>query len=214
VRGGDESDVEAHGLDAPDAVHGPRLQRAQEPGLKARGKLADLVEKHGALRGDLEQPRLGPAGPGEGPALVAEQLALEQWLAQAGAIDGHELPAAPGQLVERPRENVLADAGLPGDEDADHPSSHARDHVRDAGRRRVGDGEGGAKRHAVLDVTSGLDDDGHVGAELEVPAHVQRRAAALADPLARDAGAVGAAQVLDLDGVAGVNERVPARDLG
>ena len=44
-------------------------------------QLADLVEEHRAAVGRLEQAGLAPDRAGEGAALVAEQLALEQRLA-------------------------------------------------------------------------------------------------------------------------------------
>src|SRR5205814_488235 len=115
VRRRDEADVEVDGLDAADAVHGPGLEHAQELGLERGRQLADLVEEDGAAGGDLEQAGLGRDRAREGAALVAEELALEQRLAEARAVDGDELAAAPRARVERARQHLLARAGLAGD---------------------------------------------------------------------------------------------------
>src|SRR5262249_31865400 len=112
VRRRDEADVEVDRLDAADAVDGPGLEHAQDLGLEPGRRLADLVEEDGAAGGDLEQAGLGRDRAREGAALVAEELALEQRLAEAGAVDGDELPAPTRARVERARQHLLARAGL------------------------------------------------------------------------------------------------------
>ena len=63
------------------------------------------------------QPGLAPGRAGERAALVAEQLALDQGLAEGAAVDGHERPVAPrAQVVQVARDELLAGAGLAGDE--------------------------------------------------------------------------------------------------
>ena len=56
--------------------------------------LADFVEKHRALVRELELARLVLDGAGEGAALEAEQLALEQRLGERRAVDGDERAVA------------------------------------------------------------------------------------------------------------------------
>ena len=79
--------------------------------------LADLVEEDGAALGDFDQPLLVRVGAGERAAHVAEQLGLEQRLRHGAAVDGDERMLAPQRVeVHRARDQVLAGAGLAGDE--------------------------------------------------------------------------------------------------
>jgi len=84
---------------------------AEQPGLQIEGQLANLVQKNGAAPGRGEQPVLGPAGPGESPFDVAEELAFDQRRHQRAAVDGDEwlggirtvgVDRAGDQLLARP----------------------------------------------------------------------------------------------------------------
>src|SRR5690606_40525788 len=64
----------------------------------------------------------GPFGRGaaEGSLVVAEDLALKDRLGNRRAIDGDEIAHRPAaELVQRPRQNLLARAGFSGDENID-----------------------------------------------------------------------------------------------
>ena len=74
------ADVDADVLRAADALERLLLEEAQQLGLQRRHHLADLVEEHRAAVGRLEQAALLLPRVGEGAALVAEELALEQRL--------------------------------------------------------------------------------------------------------------------------------------
>ena len=67
----------AHRL-AADRRHLALLQHAQQLGLQGEGHVADLVEEQRAAVGLAKLPGAVGDGAGEGAALVAEQLALEQ----------------------------------------------------------------------------------------------------------------------------------------
>ena len=92
VGGGDDAHVHR---DHPASAHPADLfflQDPQQPPLKSQGDLRDLVQKDGAVVGDLKQARLtAPGGAGEGALHIAEQLALQQVLRQGGAVDGYEV---------------------------------------------------------------------------------------------------------------------------
>src|SRR5436853_7346076 len=76
-------------------------------------EVADLVEKDGAAVGRLELADLELVGPGEGAALVAEHLALEELARHRGAVDLDEGPGpAGGELVDRAGDELLARDGL------------------------------------------------------------------------------------------------------
>src|SRR5262249_18085197 len=84
VGGGDEAQVERARRKGADAGDLAGLDDAQELDLQAHRQLADLVEEHGAAVGALEEAGLVAAGAGEGAALVAEELALDQRFAEGG----------------------------------------------------------------------------------------------------------------------------------
>src|SRR6185437_11243348 len=87
VGGGDQADIHFLGAGAAEAFEFALLQDAQQFDLRGHGHVADLVEEQRALVGQLEFPRLGSGGAGEGALFVAEQLALEQVFGDGGAVD-------------------------------------------------------------------------------------------------------------------------------
>ena len=89
------------------------LEHAQQLGLRRQRQLADLVEEQRAAAGGLERAAAQPVGAGEGAALVAEQLALDELLRQRGAVDRDErrLLARP-EPVQLARDQLLARAAL------------------------------------------------------------------------------------------------------
>ena len=64
-------------------------------------------------------------GSGEGPLLVAEQLALQQVFRHGGAVDGHEGPAgAWGGVVHRVGKQLLASARFADEEHRQGGETH------------------------------------------------------------------------------------------
>ena len=90
VRGRDDAGIGAESLGPTDALELPLLEDAEDLGLGRRGQLAHLVEEDGAAGRTLEPAGLLAVGSGEGTALVAEELALDQALGQRTAIDPDE----------------------------------------------------------------------------------------------------------------------------
>src|SRR5258705_13982602 len=70
--------VEAHCIDAADAVDFALLEDAQQLRLELERQIADLVEKDGAAVGLLEAADAHLASVGEGALHVAEQFVLKQ----------------------------------------------------------------------------------------------------------------------------------------
>src|SRR4030095_10092994 len=75
---------------AADPLEPLLLQDAQQLGLELGLELADLVEGERAAVGELDPAALALGRAGERALLVAEQLALEQLLAERRAVDRHE----------------------------------------------------------------------------------------------------------------------------
>jgi hypothetical protein len=92
--------------------------------LQRLGQKADLVEEDRSPVRGLEQPRLRRAGAGEGTALIAEHLGLQQRLGDRRAVHVRERPrrARPAG-VDRVRDEPLAGAGLAPEEDGRRPPS-------------------------------------------------------------------------------------------
>ena len=107
----------------PDPHEGLVVEEAQELRLARQRRLRDLVEEERAAVRDLDEAAPRPDGAGEGPALVTEQLALEERLADRRAVhlDERALPAR-ALGVEHPRHQLLARAALAGDEHRAHPA--------------------------------------------------------------------------------------------
>ena len=101
VGGGDDARARAQRLVAADALEGPLLHAAQQLGLQRRIEVADLVEEQRAFARGLEAPGAPAGRAGEGAALVAEELALDQRRRQRRQVDrrrtaGRRAPSTSG----------------------------------------------------------------------------------------------------------------------
>ena len=118
MRGRQDAHVDRHfgvGADRADRL---LLDRAQQLDLHRQRQLGDFVEEQRAAVGGLEQARLVGMGAGEAALLVAEELAFHQLGGDRAAVDRHERPGrARALLVDRARDQFLADAGFAGDVD-------------------------------------------------------------------------------------------------
>jgi hypothetical protein len=88
-------------------------QHPEELDLRRHRHVADLVEEQRAAVGVFELPDPIAGGVGEGAADVAEELALEDVLAEGGAVERHERLALPRAVLMRGLgHELLAGAGL------------------------------------------------------------------------------------------------------
>ena len=118
VRGGDDPHVHALGQRRSHAEHLARDEDAEQLGLKRKGHLPRLIEKQRAAVGSFEDPGARPVGAGECAALVPEELALEQGLGEAGAVDRQEDPlGSAARLVEGTGDELLPAARLAQNQD-------------------------------------------------------------------------------------------------
>ena len=93
VRRGDDAHVAAHRVVAADAVELAVGEHAQQARLQVERHVADLVEEQRAAVGLLEAAAPRRLRAGEGAALVAEQLGLEQVLRDRRGVDRDERAA-------------------------------------------------------------------------------------------------------------------------
>ena len=115
-----QPDVERDQLLAPEPAHLPLLEDAEQVDLGLGGHLADLVEEQRAALRHLEPAGLLAHRAAERPLLVAEHLALDERLGQRPDVGGDERPvAAAAEVVDGPRDQLLARAALPLDQDGE-----------------------------------------------------------------------------------------------
>ncbi len=101
----------------PDGLDFAGLEEAEEERLHAQAHLTDFVEEEGAAMGELQFARLVAIGAGEAALDVSEELRFEERLGQPRAVHGDERAMGAGRVhVDRARDQVLADAAFPGNE--------------------------------------------------------------------------------------------------
>ena len=114
VGGGHDADVHMDDAVAADPHDLPLLQGPQQLDLKSGAHALHLVQKQCAPVGQLKEAGAAALfGSGEGPLLVAEQLAFQQILRKSRHVDGQKRPGRPaGGPVNGVGEQLLAGAGL------------------------------------------------------------------------------------------------------
>src|SRR5581483_11143821 len=136
VGGRDQPERRLDWLGAANALDLPLLDRAQELRLQIEPQVADLVEEQRAIRRQLELPELLAVRAGEGPALVAEERALDQLAGDRREVHGDERRVRiAGLPVDAPREELLARAALAQDQDGRRELRNLLHQVEDLARR-------------------------------------------------------------------------------
>ena len=196
MRRGEHADVDVDRAAAADARERAALEHAEQRGLDVERQLADLVEQHGAAVRALERAGAALIRAGERAALVAEQQRRDQRRRHRAAIDDHELVlAARARVVDRARDDLLADAGLALDQ---HRRVDARELVHEprdlADRFAVADELGAARDLARRwrDRLAGILDGERGVADAQLRARRDDRAL---DAHAADPRAVAAAEI-------------------
>ena len=86
MRRRDDAHVDAPQARVADAARLALLQHSQQLHLQQRARVPDLVEEQRAALGRIEEPGTIAHRPGERPARVPEQLALDQAVRRRAAI--------------------------------------------------------------------------------------------------------------------------------
>jgi hypothetical protein len=133
-----EAEVAAPQVGVPDAAERAGLDEAEQLHLQGQGDVAHLVEEEGAAVARLDEPGLALARPGKGALLEAEQLALEERLRDAAAVQRNEAAGrARAHLVNRLREPLLSRSRLAEEQDGRvgrrHPRRELQHAVEDRG---------------------------------------------------------------------------------
>ncbi len=112
--------VDLHGGAAADPGELTVLEHVEQLALERGVQVPDLIEKDGSAIRGLELADLELVGAGEGPALMAEQLALEELARHRGTVDLDEgARLAHRRVVDRPGDDVLSGTRLAADEHGD-----------------------------------------------------------------------------------------------
>src|SRR2546426_90487 len=110
----------------------------QELGLQRQRELGDLVEVDRSVVRVLDLTESPSVGAGEGALLVAEQLGFEQPVWDRGAVDLDERPlTSPRRRVNRPGDEILADAALAPEQNGGVGVGDAFDRPFDLAHRRT-----------------------------------------------------------------------------
>src|SRR6185503_2852453 len=157
IGGRDETNIGLQRRRAADSLVPALLEHAQELRLRRRGELAYLVEKQRAACRKLEPTTLQLVRTGEGTALVAEQLGLDQGFRQRRTVERDEWSlGSRTRVMDRPGQNLLAGPALAGEQDCRASGRHLSGIFEscDELRRPPDDGvepesvvEGGPQRH-------------------------------------------------------------------
>ena len=117
VGGGDQAEIGLERRGPPDPLELSLLKHSEELDLHRGGELSDLVEEERSVGRQLEASGLLPVRPGEGAALVAEQLGLEQRVGQRRAVDRDEGAVGAGAgVVNGAGDQFLPRPALPGEQ--------------------------------------------------------------------------------------------------
>ena len=134
------------GVRPPTVVYSPCCSTRSKRRLRLHRHVADLVEKQRAAFGLFEAPGGALVGAGEGALLVAEQFALDEVARNRRHVDGDERAfLALAVIVQRAGHQLLAGAGLAGDQHGEVGLHQPRERAIDLlHRRRAAD-----ERHAL-----------------------------------------------------------------
>src|SRR4030042_1993377 len=118
VGSGDNAGIDLNRFCPPHPCELLFLKYPQEAQLQLGADISDLIKEYGAAVGLLKFPFFLCDGIGEGPLLMAEQLALQQGLSEGNARDGYERTAGPQALiVHGPCQQLLPGPAFAEDQD-------------------------------------------------------------------------------------------------
>jgi hypothetical protein len=118
VGGQDDTRIRMQRLGPTDALEFILLQNPEDLDLSGEWELTHFVKENCAFRRSLEASGLPAVGAGEGAALVAEQLTLNEPFVKSTAVDTDEWSTGTiGVTMKRGGDELLASATLAEDQD-------------------------------------------------------------------------------------------------
>ena len=140
VGGYDQPEIQLNAPVAGQPLNGLFLNQLQKLGLNMGRQLADLIQKQRSVVGQLDLADLAALlRAREGALLIAEELALEEIIGDAGAVDRDKgILVAAALLVDGTRDELLTGAGLACDEYGRRAVGDALDDLLHTGDGRAG----------------------------------------------------------------------------
>ena len=131
VGAADQTDIYFFGRKAADTLDFIILQDTEQLCLKRKGHFADFVQKQGSGVSQLKFSHFSfLQGSGKGTFFIAEKLGFHQFFGDRSAVDfDKRLTFAQAHFLDGRGKELLADAGLPGDQDRDVKSSVCFDRI-------------------------------------------------------------------------------------
>ncbi len=168
--------------------HLARLEHAEKLGLQGKAHVADLIEEDRPPFGVAEGARARRMRAGEGAALMAEELALEEIGRDRRAIHRNERPRpAAAEAVDGARHHFLASPGLAGDEDRHVAIGQPPDQLLHLAHRGTGADDLALRRSAWQGRVRGGQHAGEEGGE-RLPSHRLGDVVERAEPHRLDGG--------------------------
>jgi hypothetical protein len=123
----------------PLALEGPLLKETEQPDLQANARSLLISSKRRVPpSARLKRPSRQTRRPGEGPALVTEELTLEHGIREGRGVElDEDGRRAAARLVDGPSDELLAGAVLAGDEQAGAGGADPSDEIEHAPHRRA-----------------------------------------------------------------------------
>ena len=90
MRGRDQANVDGAIADVAQSPEIMFFENLQQLGLHLQVDVANLIQKNGAVIGDLQKPLFGGDGAGERSLFVTEQLGFQEFARQSGAVQVEE----------------------------------------------------------------------------------------------------------------------------
>src|ERR1700686_3741734 len=100
------------------ALNLARFEEAKDQGLHSCAHLADFIHEDGAVRRHFEQTGFVLVRTRKAAPDVAEQLRFKKRVLESRTVDSDQPSGpAPAAMMDEPSDDLLANAGLPGDQD-------------------------------------------------------------------------------------------------
>ncbi len=140
IRGRDHAHVDVHArAGGTHSLNLAVLEEAEQDGLHLQAHFADFVQENGAVMRQLEAPWFVAIRTGEAASRVPEQFRFEQCVGECGAVHRDKGPSgARRACVNVLRDQILADAAFPGEEDLGVARGHACSGGTQLPHRRTG----------------------------------------------------------------------------
>ena len=138
ITGRHHTDIHGDTFLTTDPLEGPGFEDAKQFGLDGQVDIRDFIEEERSPVGTFEAADALHGGPGKRAFFMAKQFALQQFVSERRAIEGHKRHRGPvATSVNRVRDQFFAGAGFPFDQDIDGTVRDGLDQLKNRLHSRV-----------------------------------------------------------------------------